>query len=982
MPQTPLRDLRQWTASQPWFFWLVALTGVITIGIFAFNLFLTYRYGHWDKFGYQLETRGERVYIAEVDPQGPAAGKLDRDDQVLALTEATGTVPMVWDRSLKQKLHASPPGTAYSLRIIRQGMEKSVDLQIMMFRMTDSSRRLKGITSAFLSSFPFALVALLIGLFKPRDANARWAFATMICFSLNFLYSGSLYSGPTDVLGYFLDGIWLKFAFAQFVLSGASIFMALNYSLYYRFPAGEPPGRFWALIKWLLLACGGIISVLAIMRVGMVLFGYPLTASHLFLFRKTGLANSAYIVLGLLATGAVCLHNYQRVTAADQRNRIKLIIFASLLAFIPNILLYLTRFLVLSLGVDDSQARQAVAFLGTLSEFSPVLVAAAWAYAILKHRVFEVDLVLRRGLQYLWAKNVLRIILALPLLALIYGVVANPNRTLKELLFAQPFNLLLIALAALSLKFRQQVGTWVDRRFFREAYNQEQLLLNLLEQIKEFKSLPEMLKLVGQQLTAALHPERLYLYYRTPDRDELALGYATGGRLAENSLPMTIGLLRGMETQTGALDWPSPQFKELPGEARQWLTRLQVCLIVPLKSTEERLLGLLLLGEKLSEQQYTAQDRSLLQAIARQMAVVTENLALKEQVNQELKIKHQVLAHLSSDGINLVKECPVCGLCYDSTIGYCNDCGRALTLSLPIERTLDGKYRLERLVGKGGMGVVYEATDLRLRRQVALKVITGELFGNREALGRFEREARLSARLNHPNIVALHDYGRAGAEGAYLVMEFLRGSSLRQVLSQQGPLPPALVANWFGQILEGVNAAHSAGIIHRDLKPENVFLVFQSDGQPLIKLLDFGIAKLRRFDVAESLRLTTPGMLVGTPNYMAPELLAGGASSERGDIFALGVILVEMLTGQRPFQGNNIHELAQAILQQTYHLPGTEVGIAALDRVVQKCLAKNAAQRYTRIAELQAEVLPVLLNSQPLHNPETPRITVVIEPEL
>lgn len=978
MPETTTRNLRPWASGQPWFFWFVVLAGIITFGIFTFNLFVTYQYSGWDEFGYQIENRGNGFYVAEVDPNGPAAGKLFRDDKVLALSDATGTLPVEWDRSLKYKLQAYAAGTAYALRIVRQGVEKSIDLKIVPFRMAETSiyasMRFRVIVSAFLSSFPFALVALLIGLYKPWDDNARWAFAAMITFSLNYLYSGA-----TDFLAYLLDGIWLQLAFAHFVLSGATLFIALNYNLYYRFPAGAPPGRVWAWIRWSLLSWGGIIYFIGIFRVGAVYFGFPITASLMTFFRNTRLANDGYIVLGLMATCAVCIHNYRRVTEADQRNRIKLMIFGSLLAFIPNIVLYLTRFFALATGMDDTKARLTVTLLNILGEFSPLIVAAAWAYAILKHRVLEVDVVLRRGFQYLLAKNVLGVILALPVLALIYSAIANPNRTLKELFFAQPLNLVLIALAALSLKFRQQVRAWVDRRFFREAYNRDQLLLSLLEQIKDFKTLHGMSFFVGQQVTAALHPARLYVYYRTPEKDELVLGYATGGSLAETSLPVTLELLHEMESQTGALDWPSPQFKELPAAAQRWLEKLQVSLIVPVKSTEERLLGLLLLGEKLSEQPYSAQDRSLLHAIARQMTVVTENLALKEQVNQELKIKHQVLAHLSNDGINLVKECPNCGLCYDSGVGYCRDCGRALTLSLPIERTLDGKYRLERLIGKGGMGSVYEATDLRLQRQVALKVLTGELFGNREALSRFEREARLSARLNHPNIVALHDYGRAGAEGAYLVMEFLRGRSLRQALSEDGALPTATVAHWFGQILEGVSAAHHAGIIHRDLKPENVFLASQPDGQALIKLLDFGIAKLRQLDSAESLRITTPGMLVGTPNYMAPELLAGGAASERGDIFALGVMLVEMLTGHRPFQGSNYHEMVQAIMQQPYHLPGG-AEVATLDRIIQKCLAKSPARRYAAVAEFQAEVLPALFNRQPGQTTgEMLRITRVIE---
>ena len=138
-----------------------------------------------------------------------------------------------------------------------------------------------------------------------------------------------------------------------------------------------------------------------------------------------------------------------------------------------------------------------------------------------------------------------------------------------------------------------------------------------------------------------------------------------------------------------------------------------------------------------------------------------------------------MLAKLDGQQINLLRECPSCGTCFDSGATNCAKCGSELTLTLPVERTIDGKYRLEQLLGKGGMGAVYHATDLRLDRKVAVKIITGKSFGDQAALRRFEREARASAKLNHPNIVSVYDYGQTGAEGAYLVMEFVAGITLR-----------------------------------------------------------------------------------------------------------------------------------------------------------------------------------------------------------
>ena len=163
-------------------------------------------------------------------------------------------------------------------------------------------------------------------------------------------------------------------------------------------------------------------------------------------------------------------------------------------------------------------------------------------------------------------------------------------------------------------------------------------------------------------------------------------------------------------------------------------------------------------------------------------------------ISKERKIKREVLARLEDQAINLVKECPECGACFDSASEFCETDHNELTLSLPVERTIEGKYRLDRLLGKGGMGAVYEAMDLRLDRRIAIKIMLGSMFGDRTALRRFEREARASARLNHPNIITVYDYGVTGTEGAYLVMEMVSGVNMRSVIEQERVIAPAVAA--------------------------------------------------------------------------------------------------------------------------------------------------------------------------------------------
>jgi serine/threonine protein kinase len=349
------------------------------------------------------------------------------------------------------------------------------------------------------------------------------------------------------------------------------------------------------------------------------------------------------------------------------------------------------------------------------------------------------------------------------------------------------------------------------------------------------------------------------------------------------------------------------------------------------------------------------------------MAVVYENVWLKEQAAKEQKIKHEVLARFDEQQINLVKECPACGACYDSTSDVCVNDQRELTLSLPVERIIDNKYRLEKLIGRGGMGAVYEATDLRLNRQVAIKIMLGNMFGDRTALRRFEREAQASARLNHPNIISVYDYGGIRTDGAYLVMELVRGTTLRSELQRVGRLDPQTAAAWFTQLLEGVKAAHQAGVIHRDLKPENVLISSQPSGREQIKVLDFGLAKILQIDPSNPQSLTAPGMIMGTFAYMSPEQVTGEEVDERSDIFSLGVMVVEALTGHRPFVGRTSAELITAILSAPFHLlaearavAGTSDEVRQLDEVLQGCLAKDRAQRFDSVAAMQRELIPAI----------------------
>jgi len=226
-------------------------------------------------------------------------------------------------------------------------------------------------------------------------------------------------------------------------------------------------------------------------------------------------------------------------------------------------------------------------------------------------------------------------------------------------------------------------------------------------------------------------------------------------------------------------------------------------------------------------------------------------------------------------------------------------------------------------------------------------------------LRRFEREAQASANLNHPNIIAVHDYGRIGDDGAFLVMELIQGTTMRGALERDGLIATSVAGEWFDQVLDGLSAAHELGIIHRDLKPENIMISRQAAEGESIKILDFGLAKAKWLSTA-STGLTVPGTVVGTYAYMSPEQLVGGELDERSDLFSIGVMVVEVITGARPFQSRTTAEMLHAILQQPVRLEREGEAVRTLERVLGKSLAYDRANRFGSARELRQTLIPAL----------------------
>lgn len=308
--------------------------------------------------------------------------------------------------------------------------------------------------------------------------------------------------------------------------------------------------------------------------------------------------------------------------------------------------------------------------------------------------------------------------------------------------------------------------------------------------------------------------------------------------------------------------------------------------------------------------------------------------------------------------ISFMLQCPRCGRQFPDNVHVCPDDFTLLqadaTLSeLPVDpligRVFDDKYRLDERLGGGGMGTVYRAMHLLIEREVAVKVLSQRFVGDETAQQRFRREARASGRMAHPNAVMVNDFGTTDDGWLYIVMELLEGQTLRDLLAREAPLDPARAVSIMLQASAAVGAAHEAGLIHRDLKPANIFIEQRPNLPAVVKVLDFGVAKLAVDEHDDDYNtLTQVGAIIGTPRYMSPEQCSGSIPlNPASDVYSLGIILYEMLTGTVPFSADTPLAVALKHVSERPRLPREIVAAipAQLEEIVVHALAKNPADR-------------------------------------
>jgi serine/threonine protein kinase len=302
-----------------------------------------------------------------------------------------------------------------------------------------------------------------------------------------------------------------------------------------------------------------------------------------------------------------------------------------------------------------------------------------------------------------------------------------------------------------------------------------------------------------------------------------------------------------------------------------------------------------------------------------------------------------------------VQLCPRCGRCYAPDATTCENDAQALVPESGVPRMIEDKYVITRLLGRGGMGSVYLATQKRLNRPVAIKVLLAHLVGSSSMRTRFEREARIVARLRHPAIVTVHDFGVLPSGHAYLVMEYLDGDTLRRTI-ESGPQPLPAALQILSPVGQAIDAAHRAGVVHRDLKPENIMIVREQHSAPAPRVLDFGLAKMAvplGEDEATMVQSGHSAGVVGTLMYMAPEVLSGHVADARADQYSLALIAYELLAGEHPF--GTATDLASVVrghtetpvipIRERVHVP------RSVSDAIGRALSKKAEERFATVGD-------------------------------
>jgi hypothetical protein len=607
------------------------------------------------------------------------------------------------------------------------------------------------------------------------------------------------------------------------------------------------------------------------------------------------------IVLLCLAAVVLALTRARRSSEVERR-RLRVFLAGLALGVVP----ILVQVLLEVVSERYSRFADQPAFRMTSSIVFLTLLASVpftTAYAIVANRVLDVRIILRRALQYALARAALMALVAVPFALVLRDLYIHRAEPLSATLSGGR-GLLTGSVAVLGLvllSVRQTLLSWLDVVFARGSRPLADVLLDLSRELRAAPDSQELVRRIGEELRRGLGVESVHLLLRRGATLEpldagvrpLGTDSACWSLAQHDSLP----LLVEPEERTSL-------YALLPPDDQSWVVDAAVSLLVPVAGAEGAAAGLLALGPKRSGEAWSRQDRALVVTLAGSLS-----MALESERRRGLPAPAQGGLTETDEP---ARQCEPCRRVHPPGTSLCT-CGGA-TVPAVVPHTLQGKFRIDEMIGKGGMGVVYRAVDLTLDREVAVKTLPR--LGTVAAL-RLRREARAMASVEHPNLARI--WGAESWRGTpILVLEFLSGGTLAQKLLA-GPMPiPAALS--LGQVLaSALGCMHAAGLLHRDIKPSNIG--FSADGSP--KLLDFGLARIGDGwtrphggapgpQLAPEITRTTvslDGRIVGTPLYLSPEALAGETADPACDLWSLSVVLYEAIAGVHPFQAPTVREV-------------------------------------------------------------------------
>ncbi len=615
---------------------------VIAIFFYAFTCVVAFRYGSTDKFGYRTRLNGGEQTVREVHERSPAAGRLEVGDRIVALN-GDERFNRVEPYVLLQTL---PEGESYILRVRRVMNGGPAEMEFTLgctSYPTSDVARWQLIWTHLLRAVVCLAVAFLIIWLKPGERFSLLAFCAFLTIGM---VEARVVLNPLQEQ---LTGASRVVMLIFWAVTGGHLFVPFAYQTAYMFPPEAfRKGRFWSALQWLLY--GGFIVGASRVFVSRLFGELPQQLDLLYLHatRFAAIKTFAdwYYLVGLVAISAVLARNFISVKEPQQRRRIKWVVAGTLVATVSLAAVEVASLWLESAGHYAARGGAQFKLLAWAANALALAFPLSWAYAILNRRIYDVRFVIRRSLQYLLAKNALRLLLTLPLIGFAVSVYANRDRTLAGFLLHNSFWFYasLIAAVALGLAYRYNLREWLDRHFFREAYQQDTILRELTEEVRHLDSFTEIARRVSRKVDAALHPDRLYLFYREEGRRDLALGYSSGEARRDLRIPVEFEMLRFLEYQAGAQSFPFPAKTRLPSHEKQWLANLGASLIVPMSGADGRLQGMLVLGSKKSETPYSRGDEELLEMMADQIALVYENFQLKKRLAGDWRIRHAVHA--------------------------------------------------------------------------------------------------------------------------------------------------------------------------------------------------------------------------------------------------------------------------------------------------------------------------------------------------